>query len=79
MYGIVTLDSSRVLCHLPSSNSYVLKEWYRTRNPVMRNSATEINRLLHYYIAASNYYGVRIYYFSEEETENILIMNLKGF
>lgn len=77
MFGIMSQDGSMVLCRL-GYNIYVLKNWNRNGIPVMIKSSFAIDQLMQEYMVAANNYNVRVFKFTVEQEEEILIRKLKG-
>lgn len=78
MYGIMTQDGHLVLCH-NDHFLYCLKHWDRNGNLVMRESSIEIDQLMQQYMTASDRYDLRVFRFTEEQEERLLIRRLRGY
>lgn len=79
MFGIISQDGHRVLCNRTGTNVYILKTWDRATMPALRKSALEIDQLLQDYMTASGNYNMKVFEFTEEQIEDLLIKKLRGY
>jgi len=79
MYGIMTQDGHRVLCQRSGTNVYIIKRWDRAAMPAIRKSAIEIDQLLQDMMSFANRYDLRVFEFTEDDLERLLIKKLQGY
>lgn len=79
MYGIMSQDGKQVLCCRSGTNSYFIKTWDRAGMPAMRQSATEIDKLLQDISTMSLRYDLVVFKFTDEQIADILVRKLKGY
>lgn len=85
MYGITTMDGSRVLCkpfskdYGPLVPVYVLKRWERNGILVMMDNPLTIDALMQEYMVASGNYNLKVFKFTEEQIERQIIARLRGY
>ena len=71
-------NASMILCYGRGPNTVVMKYWYRDGFPIMRESGFEIDQILQDFMVASGSYDAKVFKFTEEQIEDILIRKLKG-
>jgi hypothetical protein len=79
MYGIMTQDGNKVLCHGTGFNSYILKRWDRHGNLVMRESALEVDQLMQDFMVTANRFDLSVFTFTEEQEQNLIVRKLRGY
>lgn len=81
MFGITTDNGTMVLCHALGStqpNTFVLKRWDRATIPVMMSEPLKIDDLLQRMVSHIGDYSLRVFEFTREQEEILLIRRLKG-
>ena len=78
MYGITDSRGNMILCRGRESGTVVMKYWDRIGFPVMRESGYEIDQLLQDFMVASGSYDAKVFKFTEEQVEDLLIRKLRG-
>lgn len=84
MYAIIFENISKryILCHgVPyTTGAMSLVQWdaikFNKTQPVLRESATEIDQLMQDYMTTSNFYNLKVYKLTEEEEYEILLSRL---
>ena len=75
MYGIKRHES--ILCRI--GQNYQFRGAARVRNPVMVESALEIDNLLQQCMVAFGLYNLVVFEFTEEQEAQYLIQKLRGY
>ena len=83
MYGIMSADGERILCQSIPSRSFpdivILKIWDRAHNPIMIESAMEIDQLLQKCMVGMNDYNLKVFEFTKEQEANMIMNRLRGY
>lgn len=70
-----------VLCHTLGSTqllTYVLKKWDRAVRPVMMSTPLDVDLLLQRMVSHTGDYSLKVFEFTREQEEELLIRRLKG-
>jgi hypothetical protein len=81
MYGITTDRGTMVLCQALGSTqflTFVLKRWDRATRPVMMSEPLKIDELLQRMVVHTGDYSLKVFEFTREQEEEMLIRRLKG-